>query len=48
MKVKVTPDMKRIITIDEIPAMSETIAAMKNEDVHDYAIIAARGGWGRR
>lgn len=42
MKVKVTPDMKRIITIDEIPAMNETIAAMKNEDVHDYAIIAAR------
>ena len=34
--------MRRVITIDEMPAMKETIATVKDIDIHDDAIIAAR------
>lgn len=42
MRVRIPHDMRRVITIDEMPAMKETIATVKDIDIHDYAIIAAR------
>lgn len=42
MRVRIPHDMRRVITIDEMPAMKETIATVKDIDIHDDAIIAAR------